>query len=386
MNGLPPESPPALEQKAFILLLLVVSVAFGWILLPFYGAVFWGAVLAIVFAPVYRKLLAKVGGRRTVAALLTLLGILVLVFLPMSLITASLIQEGTALVERMRAGELSFSGYANQIYAALPDWFTQLLGRFGLDNLSVLQQRITAALNEGSQKIAASALNIGQNTFDFVVSFFIMLYLLFFLLRDGAQLSKRMREAIPLNARYLRNLSGKFTTVIRATVKGNIAVAVVQGALGGLAFWFLGIHAPVLWAVLMAFLSLLPAVGAGLVWGPVALYLLATGDTLSGIGLVVYGVLVIGLVDNVLRPLLVGKDTKMPDYLVLISTLGGMAVFGLNGFVIGPLIAARFIAVWDIFATEQAQANAVANATTALPPPVDQPAPAALQAPERRLP
>jgi predicted PurR-regulated permease PerM len=386
MNGLPPESPPALEQKAFILLLLVVSVAFGWILLPFYGAVFWGAVLAIVFAPVYRKLLAKVGGRRTVAALLTLLGILVLVFLPMSLITASLIQEGTALVERMRAGELSFSGYANQIYAALPDWFTQLLGRFGLDNLSVLQQRITAALNEGSQKIAASALNIGQNTFDFVVSFFIMLYLLFFLLRDGAQLSKRMREAIPLNARYLRNLSGKFTTVIRATVKGNIAVAVVQGALGGLAFWFLGIHAPVLWAVLMAFLSLLPAVGAGLVWGPVALYLLATGDTLSGIGLVVYGVLVIGLVDNVLRPLLVGKDTKMPDYLVLISTLGGMAVFGLNGFVIGPLIAAMFIAVWDIFATEQAQANAVANATTALPPPVDQPAPAALQAPERRLP
>jgi predicted PurR-regulated permease PerM len=386
MNGLPPESPPALEQKAFILLLLVVSVAFGWILLPFYGAVFWGAVLAIVFAPVYRKLLAKVGGRRTGAALLTLLGILVLVFLPMSLITASLIQEGTALVERMRAGELSFSGYANQIYAALPDWFTQLLGRFGLDNLSVLQQRITAALNEGSQKIAASALNIGQNTFDFVVSFFIMLYLLFFLLRDGAQLSKRMREAIPLNARYLRNLSGKFTTVIRATVKGNIAVAVVQGALGGLAFWFLGIHAPVLWAVLMAFLSLLPAVGAGLVWGPVALYLLATGDTLSGIGLVVYGVLVIGLVDNVLRPLLVGKDTKMPDYLVLISTLGGMAVFGLNGFVIGPLIAAMFIAVWDIFATEQAQANAVANATTALPPPVDQPAPAALQAPERRLP
>jgi predicted PurR-regulated permease PerM len=386
MNGLPPESPPALEQKAFILLLLVVSVAFGWILLPFYGAVFWGAVLAIVFAPVYRKLLAKVGGRRTVAALLTLLGILVLVFLPMSLITASLVQEGSALVERMRQGDVSFAGYANQIYAALPDWFTQLLGRFGLDNLSVLQQRVTAALNEGSQKIAQSALNIGQNTFDFVVSFFIMLYLLFFLLRDGAQLSKRMRDAIPLNARYLRNLSGKFTTVIRATVKGNIAVAVVQGALGGVAFWVLGIHAPVLWAVLMAFLSLLPAVGAGLVWGPVALYLLATGDTLSGIGLVVYGVVVIGLVDNVLRPLLVGKDTKMPDYVVLISTLGGMALFGLNGFVIGPLIAAMFIAVWDIFATEQAQANAVAHATTALPPPVDQPAPAALQAPERRLP
>ncbi|WP_082497735.1 AI-2E family transporter [Pseudorhodoferax sp. Leaf267] len=382
MNSLPPESPPALEQKAFMLLLLAVSVAFVWILLPFYGAVFWGAVLAIVFSPLYRRLLIKTRNRPTLAALLTLLLILVLVFLPLSLITASLIQEGTALFERMRQGDVSFSGYVNQIYAALPDWLTQLLGRFGLDNLSVLQQRLTAALNEGGQKIATQALNIGQNTFDFVVSFFIMLYLLFFLLRDGAKLSRRMRDAIPLNSAYLRNLSGKFITVIRATVKGNIVVAIVQGALGGAAFWVLGIHAPVLWAVLMAFLSLLPAVGAGLVWGPVAIYLLATGATLPGIGLVVYGVLVIGLVDNVLRPLLVGKDTKMPDYLVLISTLGGMALFGLNGFVIGPLIAAMFIAVWDIFATEQAQANALAQAA-AVPA---QPEPAALEAPLRRLP
>ena len=362
MNPLPPALPPALEQRAFILLLVLVTVAFGWILLPFYGAVFWGAVLAIVFAPLHRKLLVKTRNRPTLAAFLTLLVILVLVFLPLSLITASLIQEGTALFERMRQGDVSFSGYVNQIYAALPDWLTQLLSRFGLDNLYVLQQRVTAALNEGGQKIATQALNIGQNTFDFVVSFFIMLYLLFFLLRDGAKLSRRMRDAIPLNASYLRNLSGKFITVIRATVKGNIVVAIVQGALGGLAFWFLGIHAPVLWAVLMAFLSLLPAVGAGLVWGPVAIYLLATGATLPGIGLVIYGVVVIGLVDNVLRPLLVGKDTKMPDYLVLISTLGGMALFGLNGFVIGPLIAAMFIAVWDIFATEQAQANAQAEA------------------------
>jgi predicted PurR-regulated permease PerM len=367
MNALPPEPPPTLEHKAFLLLLVFITVAFGWILLPFYGAVFWGAVLAIVFAPLYRKMLVWTGQRPTGAALLTLLVILLLVFLPLSLITASLVQEGTALYERMKQGDISVSGYADQIYTALPDWFTQLLGRFGLDNLSVLQERLTTALNQGSQKIAQSALNIGQNTFDFLVSFCIMLYLLFFLLRDGPQLTRRLREAIPLNATYLRNLSGKFTTVIRATVKGNIAVAAVQGALGGLAFWFLGIHAPVLWGVLMAFLSLLPAVGAGLVWAPVAVYLLATGATWEGISLVAYGVLVIGLVDNVLRPLLVGKDTKMPDYVVLISTLGGMALFGLNGFVIGPLIAAMFIAVWDIFAAEQAQANALAQSQPAAP-------------------
>ena len=165
---------------------------------------------------------------------------------------------------------------------------------------------------------------------------------------------ERIRNAVPLRAEQQRALSEKFTTVIRATVKGNIVVAVLQGALGGLIFWLLDIHAPVLWAVVMAFLSLLPAVGAGLVWGPVAIYFLVTGAIWQGIVLIGYGVLVIGLVDNVLRPILVGKDTKMPDYVVLISTLGGMVIFGLNGFVIGPVIAAMFMAAWDIIVVSRA--------------------------------
>jgi predicted PurR-regulated permease PerM len=111
------------------------------------------------------------------------------------------------------------------------------------------------------------------------------------------------------------------------------------------------VRAPLLWAVLMAFLSLLPAIGAALVWAPVAIYFLATGAVWEGIGLTVWGVVAIGLVDNILRPILVGKDTKMPDYIVLFSTVGGMALFGLNGFVIGPVVAAMFIAAWDLFAT-----------------------------------
>jgi predicted PurR-regulated permease PerM len=172
-------------------------------------------------------------------------------------------------------------------------------------------------------------------------------------LRDGDGLARRIRTAVPLHADQQRELFNMFTTVIRATVKGNVVMAIVQGALGGLIFWFLGVHASVLWAVVMAFLSLLPAVGSALVWVPVAIYFLVTGATWQGIVLIAYGVLVIGMVDNVLRPILVGKDTKMPDYVVLISTLGGMAIFGLNGFVIGPVIAAMFMAVWEIFATSR---------------------------------
>jgi predicted PurR-regulated permease PerM len=188
-----------------------------------------------------------------------------------------------------------------------------------------------------------------------MVDLCIVLYLLFFLLRDGDNLAARIRTAIPLQLDQQRELFRRFTTVIRATVKGNVVVAVVQGALGGLIFWFLGVHAPVLWAVVMAFLSLLPAVGCALVWLPVAIYFLVTGATWQGIVLIAYGVLVIGLVDNILRPILVGKDTRMPDYVVLISTLGGMAIFGLNGFVIGPVIAALFMAVWDIVAASRAE-------------------------------
>ena len=150
---------------------------------------------------------------------------------------------------------------------------------------------------------------------------------------------------------HKRHLFAKFTTVVRATVKGNIAVAAMQGALGGAMFSFLDIQGALLWGFVMAFLSLLPAVGAGLIWAPVAIYFLLTGSLWQGITLIAFGVLVIGLVDNVLRPILVGKDTQIPDYVVLISTLGGMVLFGLNGFVIGPVIAAIFIAAWDLFSS-----------------------------------
>ncbi len=345
---------PGLEDKTFLLLVIAVSLAFAWILWPFYGAVFWGTILAILFAPLYRRLLRFMGQRRTIAALATVMIILLIVILPVTLIGALLVQEGLGLYEKFQSGELNLGRYFQQVFGVLPAWVSDLLDRFGLTDLSSMQERLSTGLVQGSQFVATKALNIGQNTFDFIVDLFIVLYLLFFLLRDGDDLVRRIRTAIPLHADQQRELLNRFTTVIRATVKGNVVVAVVQGALGGLIFWFLGVHAAVLWAVLMAFLSLLPAVGSALIWLPVAIYFLVTGATWQGIFLIAFGVLVIGLVDNVLRPILVGKDTKMPDYVVLISTLGGMAIFGLNGFVIGPVIAAMFMAVWDIVTSSRA--------------------------------
>ncbi|MFZ1546082.1 MAG: AI-2E family transporter [Candidatus Nitrotoga sp.] len=336
------------QKKTFLLLLAVVSIAFGWIVWPFFGAVFWGTILAILFSPLYRRLLVVTRGRQNLAALATLILSLFIVILPLTFITASLVQEGIILYHKLQSGELHFGTYFQQIINALPRWMIDLLDRFGFGNISALQEKLSVALMEGSKFIATQAFTIGQNTFEFVISFGIMLYLLFFLLREGSSLSGRIRVAIPLSMEHKRYLFSKFITVLRATVKGNIAVAAMQGGLGGLIFWILDIQGPLLWGVLMAFLSLLP-MGSGFIWAPVAIYFLVTGETWSGLILLAFGVFVIGLIDNILRPILVGKDTQMPDYVVLISTLGGMALFGLNGFIIGPVIAAMFIATWDLF-------------------------------------
>lgn len=352
---------PELQRTVFLLLLAAVTAAFFWILMPFFGAVLWAVALAILFNPLYKRLLRTMPGRRNLAALTTLTICLVIVIIPLTVVTVSLVQEASLVTQRIRTGEINFGRYLQQIIGVMPQWLFNLLERFGLSNMEAMLSRIGQGAAQTGQLIATQALNIGQNTFDFVVSFALMLYMLYFFMRDGAALSKMVREALPMARPHTHFLLNKFTNVIRATVKGNVAVAAVQGALGGLAFWALGVQGALLWAVLMAFLSLLPAVGAALIWLPVAIYFLATGHVWEGVALIVFGVVVIGLVDNVLRPILVGKDTQMPDYIVLMSTVGGMALFGVNGFVIGPVVAALFMATWDLFASSNEDAEGPAG-------------------------
>ena len=341
-----------LESRAFLFLVIGISVTFAWILWPFYGAILWGIVTAIVFLPLHRRIQKAMPQRYNLAALASVLVIIVMAILPLTLITVALLQEASSVYASIESGELNFGQYFQQVFDALPTWATNLLARFGLTNLTAVQQKLSVGLAAGSQLVTTQIINVGQNTFNFILSLFIMLYLVFYLLRDGRELLRQIKDASPLRTGQMRALFDKFTVVIRATVKGNIVVALLQGALGGLIFWFLGIHAPLLWAVLMAFLSLVPAVGAGLVWLPVAVYFLLTGAVWQGVVLIVYGILVISVVDNLLRPVLVGKDTKLPDYVVLLSTLGGISVFGINGFVLGPVIAAMFFAVWHILAVD----------------------------------
>ncbi|HOP90992.1 MAG: AI-2E family transporter [Ottowia sp.] len=369
---------PALRRAAFLLLLALVTVAFFWIISPFFGAVFWAMVLALMFMPVHRRLCARLRGRDTLAALGTLLFCMVIVVVPMIFVVGAMVDEATSFTQRLRTGEFNPRTYFEQIQNALPGWSRDLLGRFGLFNAQDVVDKLTAAVVQGGQALTARALAIGQNTLMLLVNLGIMLYLLFFFLRDGRDLAQTIRRAVPMQRQHTDFLLSKFATVVRATVKGTVVVALVQGMLGGVAFAFLGIHGAVLWGVVMSVLSLLPAIGAALVWAPVAIYLIATGSMIEGLGLAAWGAGVMGMVDNLLRPILVGKETKLPDYLVLLSTIGGLSIFGVNGFLIGPAIAALFVATWALFSHEEgatpedaAVAVAAAPADESAPPPAD---------------
>ena len=340
-------------NKSFVVFLTIVSLAFLWVIEPLWGAVFWSTVLGLLFHPLQRNMVAWLSGRHNLAAFITLLLVMVMVVLPISLLALSIAAELSSLYQAVQSGQININLIIDRFLQALPQQAYVYMESVGLADQAVLRQKISQLALKAFQFWATGALNFGQITAGFLVSFGVMLYMLFFMFRDGVRIAGMVKRAIPLDPDTKQHLLQKLTTVVRATVKGNIVVAVTQGMLGGLIFWLLGLPSALLWGTVMALLSLLPAVGSALVWVPVAIYLLLTGALLKAVVLILFGALVIGTVDNLLRPILVGKDTRMPDYLVLVSTLGGISVFGLSGFVIGPLVAALFVASWDLFVTRQ---------------------------------
>jgi predicted PurR-regulated permease PerM len=249
--------------------------------------------------------------------------------------------------DKLLSGEINPAQYIESMRTAFPA-LNNLLARLGIDMSNLKEDALNAAMSSG-KFIAGHTLSIGQNAFEFLMSVVLMLYITFFMLRDGSYLVDLMIRALPLGDVRERMLFSLFAEVTRATIKGNVVIAILQGTIGGITLWALDIHGAILWGVVMAFASLIPAVGSALVWVPIALYLTAIGEVTSALILTGIGAGIIGMLDNVLRPILVGRDTKLPDYIVLLSTLGGIALFGINGFVIGPLVAALFIAFWGIF-------------------------------------
>ena len=324
-----------IQSAGFLFLLVVVTLAFGFLVANFVTPVFWAAVLAIVFRPVERRLFAYFGQKRpNSSAALTLILVIVLVFVPLGFVAVA-------------------------VSDAMDRWVPALVrfgARIGITPATVRSNVADAAASIG-QFLATGALAFGQNAIKAAGQFGLMVYVLFFFLRDGDQLLRQIARALPLGDARERALFERFTAVTRATLKGTLVVGAVQGTLGGVFFALLGLDAPAFWGVMMTACSLIPVIGPTTIWLPTAIILLLTGAVAKGLILLALGTFVIALADNILRPILVGRETRMPDYVVLLSTLGGLTLFGLSGFVAGPAIAALFITTWDMFAREYAPAD-----------------------------
>jgi predicted PurR-regulated permease PerM len=359
------------ESRVFLTVVIATTVFFLWMVRGFLLPVFWAAVFALLFRPLYLRLLRAVRGRRGLAALLSTLIIVVLVLVPLGLLLAAVAQQGLWLYRGLSSGEIDIQSAIEYVERSVPV-LTALLARYGV-GVEQIRTAIESAAIAVTQYLGSQALALGQNALLVAVLFGLMLYLLFFFFRDGERIVKGVIRALPMGDVREQRLFTKFAEVSRATVKGTLVVAAVQGALGGVLFALVGIPAALFWGVVMGVLSLLPAVGAALVWLPAAIILFVTGGIWQGIVVVLGGTFAIGLTDNLLRPILIGRDTRIPDYVVLVATLGGLSVFGLAGFVAGPVVAALFLVMWEMFADEYAPLDTaepvvVAEAVTPVTP------------------
>lgn len=346
------------ENGGLILFLFIATVGLVLIVSSFLNALLWAAMAALLFQPIYQRLLARWSGRRNLASALTLLIITFAVIIPALIVGSLIAEQATGVYAKIRSGQINFASYFQQIHDALPYRLQHALESAGFGTFERAQARISEAVSNSASMLTQRALAIGANAAAFLLAFGVGLYVTFFLLRDGDRLGPAIVRALPLEPAVAERIAARFVTVVRATVKGSGVVALAQGALGAATFWIVGLPAALLWGLLMAIAALLPAIGPAIIWGPVAVYLLATGAIWQGIVVVVSGVVVIGLADNILRPMLVGRDAGIPDWLVLVTTLGGIELIGLSGIVIGPLAAALFMTGWQIL-TEQRQASAV---------------------------
>jgi predicted PurR-regulated permease PerM len=326
------------ERERFLLVLFYAVVlltgylAFS-VVAPFLSSLAWGASFAMVLNPVQSRLARRLS-RGQAATATTVLATLIIVG-PVIGVTAALVGEVTSAVERIQSG-----GPTIHTPPEVQRWYAHLQQQTLLPLPADLTSALSDAVHKGAAFLSGQIGSIAQNVASFVLQLFVMLFALFYFLRDGARIIRLIRQLLPFEpARRDRIIHQTYELVV-ATIGSTFTVAIVQGNLMGLALGLLGFHSPVFWGVVTAFASLLPVVGSGLVWVPAAFYLFASGDILRAVILLVVGAGVVGVADNILRPILLSGRTTMHGLLVFISLMGGAAAFGLIGLVVGPVIIA----------------------------------------------
>jgi len=343
-----PHRTEELQHASFLLLLALVSLMMAVIVWPFATALLWAALAAIMFQPLYRWWLRKLRGRRNPAAIASLLVIFFAVLVPAGWLATLVVEEALALVSALQDNPVDLAATFDSVYAMLPQAAQEAVDRSGWANLASAQAKLQELLAESAGMIASQAVSIGSGALGFMLAFGVGLYVMFFLLRDGERIGRTLLRTIPVERSISERLAERFLGIVRATIKGSGVVGLVQGALGAITFVIVGLESALLFGVLMTIFALVPVIGAGAVYVPVGLWLLIAGDVWQGVFVLVVGFVVISSADNVLRPILVGRDTGIPDWIILVTTLGGISLLGFSGIVLGPLVAGLFLASWSI--------------------------------------
>ena len=338
-----------------IFLTLLLGYLTYQILQPFLHSIAWAMVFAIVFYPVYVFLLRHLRFK-SLASLVTLLILVIIILGPVTYLSFILVDEIGNVVDSFNKDTLQSlrDFFINSKPAGLIQKFRAHFGIEGIGNSATIMESIRSL----GKNIASSLTAWITNVAAVLLNFILMLFALFFFLKDGAGFLSRLREYLPFSEEDKNRLISRVKDMVISTVYGGVLIAVIQGILGGIAFAFLGIEAPVLWGCAMTVLSFLPLIGTLAVWGPASAYLFIQGNYGKGIILVLYGVLVISMVDNILRPIIISGRTKMPTLAVFFSVLGGIKLFGLIGFIMGPLVLALFVSIFEIFRHTQGGENA----------------------------
>lgn len=316
---------------------------------PFVQTLLLAALLAGLCRPLYHWMVRVFRGRRSLASVATLLLLFLLIVGPLSAFVGVVVKQALTVSDQAIPWVQSHFGNASTF--DVHDWLVSrfpLIADFVPSQAEIVNSIGTAAKAAGGFLVAGAS-SITAGTAGFLLNFFVMIYAMFFFLRDGRHIIEKILYYMPLRAEDENRMLDRFISVTRATVKGTLLIGLIQGALAGIAFYFAGIDGAAFWGTIMVILSVVPGVGAALVWVPTVVYLYIIGQPVAATLLGIWCAAVVGTVDNVLRPTLVGKDAEMPDLLILVGTLGGLFLFGPIGFIIGPVVCGLFLTAWDIY-------------------------------------
>jgi predicted PurR-regulated permease PerM len=327
-----------------LLVITVIALYLCWLMVyPFLEVLAWAAVLVIIFYPVHQGIIARTK-RLGLSALLSCLLVIVTIVLPLTLITIAVVDQLADVVRNVQSLVHEFLDPNNSRLAPILSWLNQYVNIDSLRSQDFILDRIKGA----GGTVAGRALGFVGGILGIIVDIAFIIFTMYYLFKDGDRILNALKNALPLNRTQSTEIFRRTHDVISASVYGTLVIAAIQGALGGFAFWVLGIRSAIVWGVVMTFLSLIPMAGAFLVWAPAAIFLLVTGSWIKAILLTAWGALVIGTIDNFLRPKLVGEKTKLHELFIFFSVLGGLQVFGVLGIVLGPVVLAITLALFDV--------------------------------------